>query len=90
MRLAKPAHLARRGRCWFRGGDAELHLGIEEDFRPAGKAHPALLVRDLDDLGRRLSEAGREVSADTELERHSRIYTTDLFGNRVELIERSG
>jgi catechol 2,3-dioxygenase-like lactoylglutathione lyase family enzyme len=88
--VAKPDHLAGRGGCWFRAGDAELHLGVEDDFRPARKAHPALLVRDLDAVRRRLSEAGRGVSTDAELEGHRRIYTADPFGNRIELIERSG
>ena len=46
--VPKPAHLAVRGGCWFEDGPAKVHLGVEADFRPARKAHPALLVDDLD------------------------------------------
>jgi catechol 2,3-dioxygenase-like lactoylglutathione lyase family enzyme len=86
----KPANLAGRGGCWFRAGQGpELHLGVEEDFRPARKAHPALLVEGLAELEERLLENHVEVSRDTELEGHRRIYAFDPFGNRLELIERT-
>jgi catechol 2,3-dioxygenase-like lactoylglutathione lyase family enzyme len=85
--IDKPAALATRGGCWFRIGDAELHLGVETEFRPARKAHPALLVVDLDRVEARLREAGRPVDRDTDLAGHRRVYTTDPFGNRIELLE---
>ncbi|HEY8044796.1 MAG TPA: glyoxalase, partial [Streptosporangiaceae bacterium] len=56
--ILKPPALAARGGCWFRGHGIELHLGVEEDFRPARKAHPGLLVRDLDAWAARLRAAG--------------------------------
>src|SRR2546423_15681596 len=59
-RVEKPAELAARGGCWFRGGGIELHLGVEEEYRPAPKAHPAILGEGLDALGARLNEAGLE------------------------------
>src|SRR6476659_7796800 len=56
--VAKPAHLAARGGCWFERGPAKVHLGVEADFRPAKKAHPALLVNDLDVLSEHLAQGG--------------------------------
>ena len=87
-RVEKPAELEARGGCWFRGDGIELHLGVEQDFRPARKAHPALLVDGLEDLEQRLVERGVEVTRDTELQGHRRFYVDDPFGNRLELIER--
>lgn len=60
----KPAELARRGGAWFETGAIKIHLGVETDFRPARKAHPALLVRGLESLVQRLREAGVEVVED--------------------------
>jgi hypothetical protein len=65
--LAKPAELARRGGVWFGSGEVELHLGIEADFRPARKAHPGLLVSELDALAGRLMAAGHPVTWDDAL-----------------------
>jgi len=48
--IPKPEPLAKRGGCWFASGEAQVHLGIEEDFRPAKKAHPALVVEGLDEV----------------------------------------
>ena len=87
QRVEKPAELAGRGGCWFRGAGVELHLGVEQDFRPARKAHPAFLVEDLDELERRLRDAGVDVSPDVQLEGHRRFYAVDPFGNRLEFIE---
>jgi catechol 2,3-dioxygenase-like lactoylglutathione lyase family enzyme len=85
--IPKPDELAARGGCWFRGGQAEVHLGVEEGFRPARKAHPALLVEDLEDSEARVRQAGHSVDRDTDLTGHRRFYTADPFGNRLELIE---
>ena len=88
-RVPKPDHLAGRGGCWFRGAGLEVHLGVEEGFRPSAKAHPALRVQGLAALRRSLREAGADVSDDTQLEGHDRCYVRDPFGNRLELIEES-
>lgn len=82
----KPAQLAARGGAWFENGAVKIHLGVEADFRPARKAHPALLVRDLAALVQRLRGAGVEVVEDP-LEGHARIFVADPFGNRLELLE---
>jgi catechol 2,3-dioxygenase-like lactoylglutathione lyase family enzyme len=83
----KPPHLAARGGCWFESANVKLHLGVETDFRPARKAHPALLVDDLESLVARLRAAGVEVVDDEPLEGYVRVYAYDPFGNRLELLE---
>jgi catechol 2,3-dioxygenase-like lactoylglutathione lyase family enzyme len=83
----KPPHLAARGGCWFAADGVELHLGVEDGFRPARKAHPALLVDDLTALVRRLGEAGVDVVQDEPLPGYDRVYVADPFGNRLELLE---
>ena len=85
--VAKPPVLAARGGCWFRGHGIELHLGVEQDFRPARKAHPGLLVRDLDAWAERLTEAGAPVRFDDDFPGMRRFYTEDPFGNRLEFLE---
>ena len=85
--VPKPEHLAARGGCWFRGPALELHLGVEKDFRPARKAHPAFRVRGLAAVRERLEAVGAEIVDDTQLDGHDRFYAFDLFGNRLELIE---
>lgn len=88
--IPKPEHLAKRGGCWFKGPEFELHVGVESDFRPARKAHPAFGVQGLRALRERLERAGVEIVEDTQLEGHDRFYAFDPFGNRLELIERTG
>ena len=85
--VAKPAHLAVRGGVWFAAGTTQLHLGVEDEFRPARKAHPALLVRGLRELRARCTSAGLEVFDDHPLEGFARFYVSDPFGNRIELLE---
>jgi catechol 2,3-dioxygenase-like lactoylglutathione lyase family enzyme len=85
-RLVKPEPLASRGGCWFSNGAVTLHLGVEADFRPARKAHPALVVRGLGALSDRLVAAGHEVRPDHELAGVERCFVDDPFGNRIELI----
>ncbi|MEO7555926.1 MAG: VOC family protein [Acidimicrobiales bacterium] len=85
--VVKPPHLAARGGCWFERGALKIHLGVEQEFHPARKAHPALLVTDLAALRSRLSDAGVELVTDEPLEGYERIYAYDPFGNRLELME---
>jgi catechol 2,3-dioxygenase-like lactoylglutathione lyase family enzyme len=83
--LAKPPVLAARGGCWFASGNAVLHLGVEASFTPARKAHPALLVEDLDGLAAMLAAAGYQcTTADGEIPGVRRFHTHDPFGNRIE------
>jgi catechol 2,3-dioxygenase-like lactoylglutathione lyase family enzyme len=82
----KPPELAARGGAWFVRGDLKIHLGIERDFRPAKKAHPALVVDDFAALVRTLRAAGHEVVSDAPIDGHERAFVDDPFGNRIELI----
>jgi catechol 2,3-dioxygenase-like lactoylglutathione lyase family enzyme len=85
--VMKPPNLAKRGGCWFERGNLKLHLGVEADFRPARKAHVALLVEDLTALRRKLSAADVAVKDDEPLQGYHRVYVDDPFGNRLELME---
>jgi catechol 2,3-dioxygenase-like lactoylglutathione lyase family enzyme len=85
--IAKPAVLAARGGCWFRGHGIELHLGVEEDFSPARKAHPGLLVAGLDAWAARLRDAGYPVTFDGDFPGLRRFYSQDPHGNRLEFLE---
>jgi catechol 2,3-dioxygenase-like lactoylglutathione lyase family enzyme len=84
---SKPANLITRGGVWFRRGALRLHLGIDPDFRPARKAHPGLLVRNLADLAARCSAAGFVPVTDEPIEGFDRVHLFDPFGNRLELLE---
>ena len=85
--LAKPASLAARGGVWFAAGEQQIHLGIEDDFRPALKTHPALLVEGLDEFRSSLADRGYAPSEDEPLPGYRRFYVSDPFGNRLEFIE---
>ncbi|WP_435417007.1 VOC family protein [Parerythrobacter aurantius] len=85
--VPKPPQLSPAG-CWFNGGSLSLHLGVDRDFRPATKAHPALLVDDLDGLRARLETAGHPTRDDTAIEGYARFFADDPFGNRVEFMQR--
>lgn len=84
--VPKPATLAARGGCWFEDGPLRVHLGVEADFRPATKAHPALLVDDLHDLLTRLAAGGHPSQPGDGADGLDQCYVDDPFGNRIELI----
>ncbi|GAA3059096.1 glyoxalase [Streptomyces glomeratus] len=85
--IPKPPVLAARGGCWFQAGDVQLHLGIEEDFRPARKAHPGLRVSAIAAYAARLAWRGAAVTWDDDLPGHRRFYSEDPVGNRLEFLE---
>ncbi len=85
----KPAHLLSRGGCWFRSSSVEVHLGVEPDFRPAKKAHPAFIVESLDEIAKRLGEGGYPVDDEEPINGLNRFHSADPFGNRLEFLERS-
>ena len=87
--VEKPPVLAARGGCWFSGGGVEVHLGVEESFAPARKAHPGILVEDLAGLAHTLETAGVDVTWDPEFPGLDRFYAHDPFGNRLEFLEPS-
>jgi catechol 2,3-dioxygenase-like lactoylglutathione lyase family enzyme len=83
--LPKPHALSARGGVWFRAGAQELHLGVEEPFVAARKAHPGLVVDDLDELSDRLRAAGFEPQPDDAIAGIARVFVHDPFGNRLEV-----
>lgn len=85
--VPKPDHLAVRGGCWFEQGPLRVHLGVDDDFRPARKAHAALVVSSLDEIVGRMRDAGVPVRDEERLNGAARVFVEDPFGNRIELIE---
>jgi catechol 2,3-dioxygenase-like lactoylglutathione lyase family enzyme len=83
--VPKPQTLPDQAGCWFRAGAQELHVGVEEPFTPARKAHPSIVVDDLAALMARLRASGSEVRPDGTLPGIERCHIDDPFGNRLEL-----
>jgi catechol 2,3-dioxygenase-like lactoylglutathione lyase family enzyme len=84
--LQKPPVLAARGGAWLASGPVQIHLGVEPEFRPARKAHPAVAVADIDGLAARLSGAGHDVVWDDAIPGLRRFYASDPVGNRLEFL----
>jgi catechol 2,3-dioxygenase-like lactoylglutathione lyase family enzyme len=84
--IPKPAELSKRGGCWFESGHVQVHLGVENEFRPAKKAHPALRCRDFAGCIAGLSAAGVEANEVGDIPGVRRCHIHDPFGNRIELI----
>ena len=87
--VEKPAEMAGRNSIWFVAGSVNLHLGIEPDFHPAHRAHPAFVVAGLDEILASCERAGLSVKPDTSFHGFRRVHVLDPFGNRLELMERS-
>ncbi|MFI1357258.1 glyoxalase [Streptomyces sp. NPDC020898] len=85
--IPKPPVLAARGGCWFRAGAVELHLGVEDNFRAARKAHPGLRVVGIEAYAELLAARGATVTWDGDLPGHRRFYSSDPAGNRLEFLE---
>ena len=88
--VEKPPVLAARGGLWVRADGLELHLGVEAEFRPQRKAHPGILVADLDAVAERLTSNGRPVTWDDDFPGMRRFYTEDDHGNRLEFLQPRG
>lgn len=89
VEIPKPSELARRGGAWFQSGNVQIHLGVEADFRPARKAHPAFLVNNLEELITKAQSAGFEMDlTQPPLDGYKRAHVFDPFGNRIELMEK--
>ena len=85
--IPKPENLRARGGCWFQCGNQEIHIGVEEDFAPAKKAHPGLVVTNIADLKKTLKLHEIEWKEEPPIEGRIRIHVTDPFGNRMEFLE---
>ena len=89
VEIPKPPELAKRGGAWFESGNVQLHLGVETDFHPARKAHPAFIVDDLVSIIEKIQQAGYETdTSQPRLEGYKRAHIFDPFGNRIELMEK--
>lgn len=87
--IPKPAELAKRGGAWFESENVQLHIGVEADFHPARKAHPAFIVDDLDALITKVQNAGYETdTSQPPLDGYKRSHVFDPFGNRIEVMQK--
>lgn len=87
VEVAKPASMAARGGAWFEAGHVRVHVGVEEPFVPARKAHPALRLHGLAEF---IEETGLDATWNDEIPSVLRCHVSDPFGNRIELIEAGG
>ena len=87
--IEKPEPLKSRGGCWFAIGGLQIHLGVEQDFRPARKAHPAFLIDELKSVCERIASSGFEVSNSGVIDGFERAHIFDPFGNRIELMQEA-
>lgn len=88
--IPKPPQLAKNGGAWFQSDNVIVHLGVEADFHPARKAHPAFLVDDLDGFLERCRANGVTLDGkQPPLDGYRREHIFDPFGNRVELMEKT-
>lgn len=85
--VAKPEPLASRGGCWFKSNAVMLHLGIEDPFIAARKAHPAFRISDLAAFRKQLESLQINFTADTSLPHVRRLFINDPFGNRIEFLQ---
>ncbi|MEK4535883.1 VOC family protein [Peribacillus sp. FSL K6-1552] len=85
--VEKPEELKKRGGVWFEFGNYQIHIGIEEPFYPAKKAHPAFEIENIEELKKHLVTNGIDVIEDDKLPGAKRFYISDPFGNRMEMLE---
>ncbi|MFD1040417.1 VOC family protein [Virgibacillus byunsanensis] len=85
--VEKPEKLAKNGGVWFQSGTIHIHIGVEESFVPAQKAHPAIRVKNIEELKQYLNESSVTVKVDERLPGANRFYVSDPFGNRIEFLE---
>lgn len=89
IEVEKPPQLQGRGGFWATATGLQVHFGVDPDFHPATKAHPAFIVADLNTLANRIENTDRKVIWDTALPDVRRFFTNDPVGNRIELMEQS-
>jgi catechol 2,3-dioxygenase-like lactoylglutathione lyase family enzyme len=85
--IEKPPSLRARGGCWFQCGEQQIHIGVEPDFRPAKKAHPAFAVSDLGKLRETLLALAVKITDDDSILGTRRFFAEDPWGNRLEFLE---
>ncbi|WP_078546927.1 VOC family protein [Litchfieldia alkalitelluris] len=88
IEIEKPEELKKRGGVWFGFEGYQIHIGIEDPFTPAKKAHPAFRIRNIEELKAHLLLNNIEIIEDDKLPGANRIYIHDPFGNRIEVLEK--
>ena len=89
VEVPKPPELAKRGGLWLESNKVSLHLGVELDFHPARKAHPAFIVDDLDAILTKVKSARYKTdTTQPPLDGYKRAHVFDPFGNRIELMQK--
>ncbi|WP_019241115.1 MULTISPECIES: VOC family protein [Bacillus] len=86
--IEKPFALKERGGVWFGFNTYQIHIGIDEAFSPAKKAHPAFAVYPINELKKHLEKNNVEYTIDDKIPDVERIFIEDPFGNRIEFLER--
>ena len=89
VEVEKPVTMAKRNSIWFRAGSVSLHLGLEPDFHPAKRAHPAFVVDGMDQILAACERANITIKPDVSFNGFRRVHIFDPFGNRLELMEHS-
>lgn len=87
VEIQKPPVLAARGGLWVRADHLEIHLGVEQDFRAARKAHPGIVVDDIEALQEHLTASGVDTERDDDFPGFHRFYVHDSLGNRLEFLQ---
>ena len=88
--VPKPAALAVRGGFWLQLGDAQIHVGVEENpNRAASRVHVAYEVDDLPGLAKELAARGVEMKDNEKIPGYERFEVRDPFGNRVEFLQQT-
>ncbi|MGE6261351.1 glyoxalase [Heyndrickxia sporothermodurans] len=85
--IPKPKNLLGRGGCWFQCGHQEIHIGVEENFVAAKKAHPGLIVKNIHELKKILIKENIRMQEEPQIEGRIRLHVYDPFGNRLEFLE---
>ena len=85
--VPKPPELAKRGGAWFEGPSIKLHLGVEQEFRPARKAHVGFIVDDVAELVDICRSENLETTDVNSLDGYLRAHVFDPLGNRLEFME---
>ncbi|KUP06924.1 glyoxalase [Bacillus coahuilensis m2-6] len=86
VEIPKPSHLQLRGGCWFQCGNQEVHIGVEEPFKPTRKGHPGFIVKSIEEVKAHFDQKNVSFLEDEPIEGRERIFVLDPFGNRLEFL----
>ncbi len=87
IEIPKPAELVKNGGLWYKLGDIQLHIGIEDQINTS-KRHPAFEVEELKEVEKYFKEKGIKIREEIQIHGQFRFSFQDPFGNRIELLEK--